>query len=88
MATSTAAVSLASFSSQARGIKFYGVSTTSIRVGESLDLRLDPSNHHDGNCVALWLTRSWSSPTMLGNLAREAAFHLAPLMRSGLSVSG
>ena len=85
MAASTATVSLASFFSQARGIKFYGVETTSIHVGDSLDVRLDPSNRRDGNCVALWLT---DSSIKLGNLAREVAFHLAPLMRSGLTASG
>ena len=79
-------VSLASFSSQARGIKFYDVSTSSICVGDRLEFRLEPSNKWDSNCIALWLARS--PPKMLGHLAREAASQLASLLRCGLSASG
>ena len=77
--------SLASFSSQARGIKFYSVPTESIRVGDLLDCRLEPTNPKDSNCIALWL----SSPSlMLGHLVREAACYLAPLLRDGFVASG
>ena len=81
-----APVSLASFSSQARGIKFYDVSTSSICVGDRLELRLEPTNEWDSDCIALWL--SCSPPKMLGHLALEAAKQLAPLLRSGFSASG
>ena len=78
-------VQLASFSSQARVIKFYDVSTNSIHVGDSLVLYLEPSNLWDSNCIAVWMR---SPHKMLGHLAREAACDLAPLLRSGLSASG
>ena len=83
----TATVSLASFSSQARGIKFYNVSTSSICVGDRLEIRLEPLNEWDSNCIALWLT-CCPAPRLLGHLAREAAGQLAPLLRSGFSASG
>ena len=77
---------LASFQSQARGIKFYQVSTQSIRVGDQLSLHLDPTNAWDSNYISLW-THS-SPPRMFGNLARETASILAPLLRSGLAATG
>ena len=76
---------LAAFSSQARGIKFYSVPTEDIRVGALLDCRLEPTNPKDGNCIALWLS---SPPLMFGHLVREAACHLAPLLRDGFVASG
>ena len=82
-----APVSLASFSSQARGIKFYDVSTSSICVGDRLELRLEPKNEWDSDCISLWLS-CCSPPRMLGHLAVEAASQLAPLLRSGFSASG
>ena len=82
-----APVSLASFSSQARGIKFYDVSTGSICVGDRLELRLEPTNEWDSDCIALWLS-CCSPPKMLGQLALEAARQIAPLLRSGFSASG
>ena len=80
-------VRLASFSSQARGIKFYDVSTSSIRVGTSLLFYLEPSNPYDSDCVAVWMCGS-PRTKMLGHLARETACHLAPLLRSGLVATG
>lgn len=68
---------LATFYSQARGIKFYGTPS----VGGHFLCELEPSNPHDDNCIALVMP-----PLTLGHLAREAALHLAPLLRSGLSV--
>ena len=81
-----AAVRLASFSSQVRGIKFYDLSSTSVYVGTSLAFHLEPENSRDNNCVAVW-TRSTPS-AMLGHLARETACFLAPLLRTGLIASG
>ena len=75
---------LASFLMQVRGIKFYHVSTSSIRVGDSVFLCLEPSNLHDGNCIAVWLA---GSNRMLVHLAREVASDLAPLVCSGLTTS-
>lgn len=79
---------LASFQSQARGIKFYQVSTQSICVGDHLTLHLDPSNAWDSNCISLWMHSLHVPPRMLGNLAKETAFVLAPLLRSGVVATG
>jgi hypothetical protein len=77
MATSSASVSLASFQSQARGIKFYGVPTTHVYVGLPFACRLDAFNPFDANAISLTV----GSHLVLGHLAREAAFYLAPLLR-------
>ena len=77
---------LATFFSQAKGIMFYDGPTTRVRVGDSVSLHLEPYNPHDSNCVGIWLRSS--PPKMLGHLAREAAGCMAPLMRTGLLVSG
>lgn len=81
----TVAIPLASFCCQARGIKFYDALTSMLLVGAPLRVELEPSNPYDENCVSLWLT---SSGLQLGHLAREAAAHLAPLLRYGLHASG
>ena len=85
MAVSVSATSrgLASFSTQVRGIKFYGVPTNLIHVGSSVCLCLEPFNPHDSNCIAVWM-----GSAMLGHLARETACDLAPLLRRGLVASG
>ena len=77
---------LASFYSQVRGIKFYDVSANSTSVGTRLTFHLEPSNPRDGDCIAVWMRSPRAA--MLGHLAREAACHLAPLLRSGLVVTG
>ena len=48
-----ACVCLASFISQARGIKFYGVSATAVCPGLFLRCNLEPTNPYDSDCVAL-----------------------------------
>ena len=75
---------LASFTSQARGIKFYDVSASRFVVGRKFYCQLEPSNAYDSNCIALWV----DSHCMLGHLAREAANCLAPLLRQGFEASG
>ena len=75
---------LASFKSQARGIKFYDVSASDLDVGRTFHCQLEPSNEYDSNCVALWV----DSHSMIGHLAREAANYLAPLLREGFEASG
>ena len=77
---------LASFLSQARGIKFYQVPISSIVVGDLVSINLDP-NAWDSNCISLW-TRSAHGSRMLGHLAKETAALLAPLLKSGLVASG
>ena len=75
---------LASFSSQARGIKFYDVPTYEIGVGDQFVCQLEPWNPKDADCIALR-----TSPTrMLGHLAREASAYLASLLRDGFKASG
>ena len=83
MATSDGAT-LASFLSQARGIKFYGVPTTHVYVGQSFTCRLDVFNPFDANAISLVV----SSHQVLGHLAREAALCLAPLLRIGFQAGG
>lgn len=78
---------LASFSCQARGIKFYEVETSEIAVGDLLNFQLEPDNEWDSNCISIWVTGSGSA-RKLGNLAREAAVYLSPLLSSGLQASG
>lgn len=79
-------VFLCSFQAQTRGIKFYDVATDSINVRDSIELRLEPWNAWDEKCVAVWLC---SCPRKkLGNLARESAHMLEPLMKLGLVASG
>ena len=82
---STVVIPLASFLTQARGIKFYDVLSSWIHVGQQLTLQLEPSNPYDGSCIALWLA---TACMMLGHVAREAAVELAPLLRCGLVASG
>ena len=77
-----ALTTLATFYSEARGIKFYGAS--SVFVGQHLRCMLEPSNLFDSNAVALFL----GGYTKLGHLAKEASLHLAPLMMSGFQASG
>ena len=79
---------LASFSCQARGIKFYEVSTSDINVGDHLQLILEPENPWDSNCIAIMMSYSSSSQRKLGHLAREASCHLAPLISAGFQASG
>ncbi|ORU95139.1 MAG: hypothetical protein A6F71_10855 [Cycloclasticus sp. symbiont of Poecilosclerida sp. M] len=75
---------LASFSAQARGIKFYDVPLPEISVGDHFSCVLEPLNPWDANCIALKL-----SPTRtLGHLAREASVHLFPLLTAGFEASG
>ena len=50
-----ALTTLATFNSEARGIKFYGAS--SVFVGQHLRCMLEPSNLFDSNAVALFLGR-------------------------------
>ena len=78
---------LVSFSSQARGIKFYDLPTSLVNVGTPLSFLLEPSNPWDANCIAIWVCSS-SPPRMLGHLAREDSFFLAPLLRAGFEASG
>ena len=49
---------LASFHSEAMGIKFYDVLTSSVCVGLSLECKLEPLNHYDSNCNALLVSSS------------------------------
>ena len=81
-----ACVCLASFISQARGIMFYGVSTSEVAPGMLLRCYLEPTNPYDGDCVALVVGPFGN--TVLGHLAREASLHLAPLLRKGLEATG
>ena len=67
---------LATFKTQARGIKFYDVKE--VEIGQTFNCILEPSNPYDSNCIALCL----SNGQMLGHLAKEAANYLAPLLRS------
>lgn len=78
-----AVVDLVSFTSLVRGIKFYDVSTSTIRVGDYVCLCPEPYNPHDNNCIAVWM-----GPRMLGHLSRDVACFLAPLLSSGVSASG
>ena len=77
---------LGTSSSQVRGIKFYDMSTSSVHMGDNLEFRLEPSNPCVSDYVAVWLPSSL--PKMLDHLTREAACCLAPLLRSGLVVTG
>jgi hypothetical protein len=79
MATS-ASETLASFSSQARGIMFYGTAYP----GQHFRCCLEPFNYHDADCVALLV----APHQKLGHLAREAAHFLAPLLRAGFEAQG
>ena len=74
---------LATFSTQARGIKFYRVSTESIVVGGLFTCHMEPFKDPDAICL-----RMSSPPRMLGHIARETAAHLAPLLRVGFEASG
>ena len=78
---------LASFRSEARGIKFY-VLTSEVCVGQSLHFQLEPLNPYDSDCVAIYLGGCSDSESMLGHLAREAASYLAPLLREGFQGLG
>ena len=81
------AAGLASFRSEARGIKFYDVLTSSVYVGQPLHLELEPHNQYDSDCVAVYVS-SAGSRSMLGHLARESAEYLAPLLRAGFQGFG
>ena len=74
---------LASFSSQARGIKFYEVSISEINVGDHVHLNLEPDNNWDSNCIALMIAYS----SRQKNLAREASCHLSHLISAGFQAS-
>ena len=78
---------LASFNSEARGIKFYDVLSSSVYVGQSLQCKLEPLNEYDSNCIALFVAGG-SGQSMLGHLAREDASYLAPLLRKGFQGFG
>lgn len=85
---SMACVCLASFVSQARGIKFYGVSTSEVIPGMLLHCCLEPTNPYDGNSVALVVGPGSSGSTVLGHLVREDSQCLAPLLRKGFEATG
>ena len=78
---------LASFTSEARGIKFYDAILSSVYIGQSLQCKLEPLNQYDVNCVAVFLA-TVSGQSMLGHLAREDASYLAPLLREGFEGFG
>ena len=75
------AIPLVSFSSQARGIMFYG---TTAYFGQQFSCHLEPSNSYDAYCIALLV----SAHQKLGHLAKEAAQFLAPLLRIGFKAYG
>ena len=60
---------------------FYGASAT---VGQHLRCCLNPSNPFDTDAVSLFV----GPHQRLGHLAREAAHHLAPLLRAGFQANG
>ena len=78
---------LASFSSQARGIKFYDVATTDINVGDHLIFLQETDNLWDMNCICLMISQAAGLKT-LGHLAREAASYLSPLISAGFQATG
>ncbi len=75
---------LASFLSQARGIKFYDASLSSLNIGDAFVCQLEPSNPHDTNCIGLFL----EPDVKLGHLAREDAITLSSLLREGFEAKG
>ena len=82
---SVAFVPLASFLCQARGIKLYDAPISMVLPGVSLGVELESSNLYDANCISLSLL---PNGLKLGHLAREAAAHLAPLLRCGCQATG
>lgn len=77
MATGTSVlVTLAAFKSQARGIKYYDLPT-------STSLWLSVGSFEYSGCVSLV-----ADTGKLGHLAREAATSLAPLLRKGFQATG
>ena len=70
---------VASFAPKARGIILYEVDH--ITIGTSINLRLNPYNVYDINCMELLITGR-----KLGHLCKEAACIVPPLMRQGLSI--
>ena len=74
---------LASFRSQARGIKFYDVPISAVSCGQSFECFLEPDNLYDGNCIGLRI-----GSQKLGHLAKEDARYLAALLREGFEANG
>ena len=79
-----AAVSLCQFTSQARGIKFYDVPMSAVRLGVTFTCSLEPTNYFDTNCIALMV----GSSCKLGHLAKEDAIVLASLLHQGFEARG
>jgi hypothetical protein len=79
-----AGILLASFSSQARGIQFYGAPLSSINVGKTFVCELEPLNPYDPNCIGLY----FEPDVKLGHLAREDASPLSSLLREGFQARG
>lgn len=75
---------LASFQSQARGIKFYDAPHSSLHIGDSFVCQLEPSNPYDANCIGLFL----EPEVKLGHLTREDATILSSLLREGFEAKG
>ena len=83
-AVSAVGAVLASFITQARGVKFYDV--PSPYVGLHFSCRLEPYNPWDSNCIALIVSALPSR--ILGHMARETSVVLAPLLRTGFKAYG
>ena len=73
---------LATFLSEAKGIRFYDVPLAN--VGLRFCCELEPFNAKDHNSVCLKCARF----RMLGHLAKEASDFIAPLLKSGFVADG
>ena len=73
---------LVMFGCKCRGVKFYDLRSFVARWGANVKLVRAPSNVHDTNCVAAWVTDGRTSRWLqLGHVAREAAKWLHPLLQ-------
>ena len=74
------------FACQARGVKFYDLAEVSANIGTVVDLRRDPYNSWDPNCVEVLVAAD--RRTKLGHIAKEAAKWLSPLLLGPYRITG
>ena len=86
MALEMEEVSLARFTAQCRGIKFYDLAEVGVEVGSRVLFRRYPYHIKDKNCVEVRL--AGKSGMMLGHMAAEVAKTLSPLLLRRLRISG
>ena len=73
---------------QCRGVKFYNLPKRKKWLTRELRFKRCPGNVHDANCVEVYYESKPGVWLKLGNVAREIAEWLSPLMMGPFHITG